>query len=81
MPAAVGLSVILLLLGRLAVKAQRLKSVTGAEGLVGEEGRALTPLGPERTGRSACTAKSGAPTSRHALSTQARAFASSRWTD
>jgi membrane-bound serine protease (ClpP class) len=50
-PTAIGLSVILLLLGRLAVNAQRLKPVTGAEGLVGEEGIALTSLGPQRTGQ------------------------------
>ncbi len=50
-PTAIGLSVLLLLLGRLAVNAQRLKPVTGAEGLVGEEGIALTTLGPQRTGQ------------------------------
>jgi membrane-bound serine protease (ClpP class) len=49
-PIAVGLSGILLVLGRLALKAQKLKPVTGVEGMIGVEGRARDPLEPGGSG-------------------------------
>jgi membrane-bound serine protease (ClpP class) len=50
-PTAVALSILLMFLGRLAVNAQRLKPVTGAEGLVGKQGSVLTAVGPGRAGQ------------------------------
>jgi membrane-bound serine protease (ClpP class) len=50
-PVAVALGGLMLFLGRLAVQAQRLKPVTGAEGLVGETGSATTDLGGDRPGQ------------------------------
>jgi len=50
-PAALALGGIMLFLGRLAVQAQRLKPVTGAEALVGEEGQTLTDVDPDRPGQ------------------------------
>jgi membrane-bound serine protease (ClpP class) len=44
-PAAIATGGVALLLGRLAMQAQAQKAVTGAEGLVGERGYALSPLG------------------------------------
>jgi membrane-bound serine protease (ClpP class) len=40
-----------LLLGRLAMQAQKQKAVTGAEGLIGQRGRALSALGPDGFGQ------------------------------
>ena len=40
-----------LLLGRLALKAQAQKAVTGAEGLIGQRGQALSALGPDEFGQ------------------------------
>jgi membrane-bound serine protease (ClpP class) len=45
-PVAVSFAGILLFLGRLAVRAQRLPPATGASGLIGLRGRARTRLGP-----------------------------------
>ena len=45
-PVALALAAILLVLGRLALKAQRLKPVSGAEGMVGIVGRARDTLEP-----------------------------------
>jgi membrane-bound serine protease (ClpP class) len=42
---------VLVFLVRLAVQAQRLKPVTGEEGMLGETGRALTPIGAGAPGR------------------------------
>jgi membrane-bound serine protease (ClpP class) len=42
---------ILVFLVRLAVRAQRAPPVTGAEGMIGKRGRALTPIEPPGTGR------------------------------
>jgi len=50
-PVVVGLSAILLFLVRLAVVAQRRPSVTGASGMVGSSGVALTPIPAGGTGR------------------------------
>jgi membrane-bound serine protease (ClpP class) len=50
-PVVLAVAGIFLFLGRLAIKAHRTQSVTGAEGLVGEHGRALTSLEPGQTGR------------------------------
>jgi membrane-bound serine protease (ClpP class) len=45
-PAVLALAGIVLVLGRLALAAHRTPAVTGAEGLIGARGRALTALGP-----------------------------------
>jgi membrane-bound serine protease (ClpP class) len=50
-PAVLAISGIMLVLGRLAVAAQRAPAVSGAEGLVGELGRTLTPLAPGTGGQ------------------------------
>ena len=49
-PVVIALVVIVLGLGRLAFQAQRQRSPTGTEALVGAEGRALTALEPMRPG-------------------------------
>jgi membrane-bound serine protease (ClpP class) len=49
-PVALAAGGIVLGLGRLALAAQRLKPVTGVEGLIGEVGRSLTPIEPEHPG-------------------------------
>jgi membrane-bound serine protease (ClpP class) len=49
-PAALGLAAVMLLLGRLALKAQRQQAVTGAEGLVGRLGHTRTAVGPDTPG-------------------------------
>jgi membrane-bound serine protease (ClpP class) len=38
-------------LTRLAVTSQRLRPATGVSGMIGQAGRALTPIGPGRTGQ------------------------------
>jgi membrane-bound serine protease (ClpP class) len=50
-PVTLSLSVILLFLVQLAVKSQRIQSVTGEAGMVGALGRALTPIEPATPGR------------------------------
>ncbi|MGH9203759.1 MAG: NfeD family protein, partial [Vicinamibacterales bacterium] len=50
-PVAVAAALIVVFLGRLGLQAQRRKTVTGAEGLVGEYGRTLTEIGPDRPGQ------------------------------
>jgi membrane-bound serine protease (ClpP class) len=50
-PAALATGGIVLFLGRLAMRAQRQRPVTGAEGLIGEHGLALTDVGPDATGQ------------------------------
>jgi membrane-bound serine protease (ClpP class) len=50
-PVAVATGGVALFLGRLAMKAQAQKAVTGAEGLIGERGHALTALGPDAFGQ------------------------------
>jgi membrane-bound serine protease (ClpP class) len=50
-PTAIGLAVILLFLGRLALTSQRRPSATGAEALVGEQGRARTAVSPDAAGQ------------------------------
>lgn len=50
-PVALALAVIVIFLGRLAVKSQQGRAATGAEGIVGELGNALTDLGPELAGQ------------------------------
>jgi membrane-bound serine protease (ClpP class) len=50
-PIVLGLAAIVLFLGRLALKAQRQKSVSGAEGLVGEDGATLDAIGPAEPGQ------------------------------
>jgi membrane-bound serine protease (ClpP class) len=51
LPIALGMSLILVLLVRVAVQAQRAPVVTGREGMVGSLGQALTVLGPEAPGQ------------------------------
>jgi membrane-bound serine protease (ClpP class) len=50
-PAVLALAAIVLALGRLALTAQRAPAVTGVEGMVGERGRALTPVDPAVPGQ------------------------------
>jgi membrane-bound serine protease (ClpP class) len=50
-PAVLAVAGIVLVLGRLGLAAQRAPAVTGAEGLIGELGNTLTPLGPEQDGQ------------------------------
>ncbi|MEW6320597.1 MAG: nodulation protein NfeD [Acidobacteriota bacterium] len=50
-PMVVGVGAIVLLLGRLALRAQRLRPTTGAEGLVGEVGRVLAAITPPEAGQ------------------------------
>jgi membrane-bound serine protease (ClpP class) len=50
-PVVLALGGIVLFLGRLALGALRLKPVTGAEGLVGEQGSALTAIHPDHPGQ------------------------------
>jgi membrane-bound serine protease (ClpP class) len=49
-PAVLGVAVIVLFLGRLAFAAQAKPPTTGAEGLIGAEGRARAPLAPGTPG-------------------------------
>ena len=49
-PVVLGLAAIFLFLGRLALKAQARPPTTGAEGMVGEEGRVRTPIAPDAAG-------------------------------
>lgn len=51
LPVAIGTGGLVLLLGRLAMRAQQQRPVTGAEGLVGERGRALTAIDAHGTGQ------------------------------
>ncbi len=51
LPTVLTLAGIVLFLGRLALKAQRIQPVTGAEGLVGERGRTLSTIAPDRPGQ------------------------------
>jgi membrane-bound serine protease (ClpP class) len=46
-----GVGVIAVFLTRLAVSSQRLRPVTGVSGMIGEAGRALTPIEPGRPGQ------------------------------
>jgi membrane-bound serine protease (ClpP class) len=46
-----GVGMIAVFLTRLAVTSQRLPPATGVSGMIGEVGRALTPIGPGRTGQ------------------------------
>ena len=48
---ALGLAAVMLFLGRLAIRAQRQRPATGAEGMLGERGRALTAVEPGEPGR------------------------------
>ena len=50
LPAALGLSAIVLALGRLAFKAQRLRPETGLEAMLGEIGRTRTPVTVDTAG-------------------------------
>jgi membrane-bound serine protease (ClpP class) len=50
-PVTLTLSAIVLFLVQLGVKAQRIKSVTGEEGMIGAVGRALTSIEPGQGGR------------------------------
>jgi membrane-bound serine protease (ClpP class) len=49
-PTALGMAAIVLFLGRLALQAQRQPPSTGADALLGQQGRARTPLGPDSPG-------------------------------
>ena len=49
-PVVLGMAAIVLFLGRLALKAQGRPPTTGAEGLIGQEGRSRAPLTPDAPG-------------------------------
>ncbi len=49
-PVALATAGIFMFLGRLALRAQRARPVTGAEGLIGRIGRTISPIGPDRPG-------------------------------
>lgn len=51
LPVTLGMSAIMLFLVRLAVRAQRQPAVTGASGMLGETGRAITSIDPGGIGR------------------------------
>jgi membrane-bound serine protease (ClpP class) len=51
LPVVGGLSTILIVLVRLGIQAQRRRSVTGTSGMLGEVGRAMTDIGPNRPGQ------------------------------
>jgi len=51
LPVVLGLAAIVLFLGRLALRAQARPPTTGGEGMVGEEGRARTPVAPDAPGQ------------------------------
>lgn len=50
-PVAIAAAALVFFLGRLGLKAQRARPVTGAEGLVGARARALTDIAPGRPGQ------------------------------
>lgn len=50
-PAVLAVAGIVLVLGRLALAAQRTRAVTGLEGMLGEHGTTLTAVAPEATGQ------------------------------
>jgi membrane-bound serine protease (ClpP class) len=50
-PAVLTVTAIVLVLGKLALDAQRRPAVTGAESLIGAEGRALSPITPHAPGQ------------------------------
>jgi membrane-bound serine protease (ClpP class) len=51
LPVALAFATIAVMLVRLGVAAQRRPAVTGIAGMIGEAGRALTPVGPAQPGR------------------------------
>jgi membrane-bound serine protease (ClpP class) len=51
LPAAIAISAIFLFLGRLALRSQRTRPTTGAEGLLGKHGNTLTPIAPGAPGQ------------------------------
>ncbi|MFB3854238.1 MAG: nodulation protein NfeD [Vicinamibacterales bacterium] len=51
LPVAVSVALITLFLVRLAVQSQLRRSITGTSGMVGESGRALSAIAPDRPGR------------------------------
>jgi membrane-bound serine protease (ClpP class) len=51
LPVALGFTAIAAMLVRLGVAAQRQPAVTGMAGMIGQTGRALTPIGPAQPGR------------------------------
>jgi membrane-bound serine protease (ClpP class) len=66
-PVAVAAAIIVVFLGRLGLQSQRRKTVTGAEGLVGEHGRTLTEVGPDRAGQISVHGEIWRATSRQSL--------------
>ena len=51
LPVVFGFSAILILLVRLGIASQRRRPTTGAAGMIGETGRAMSPIGPDAPGR------------------------------
>ena len=66
-PIAVAAGILVVFLGRLGLQAQRRKTVTGAEGLIGEHGRTLTEIGPDRAGQITVHGEIWRATSRQSL--------------
>ena len=50
-PAVLSLAAIVLFLGRLGLAAQRLRTTTGSEGLLGERGTTLSAISPDTPGQ------------------------------
>jgi membrane-bound serine protease (ClpP class) len=67
LPTVLAVAGIVLVLGRLALAAQRAPTVTGLEALVGERGRTLTPVAPDRDGQIAVHGEIWRATSRLAI--------------
>jgi membrane-bound serine protease (ClpP class) len=71
-PVVLASGAIVLVLGRLALQAHRLKSVTGAEGMIGEYGEALTAIGAGRAGQVRVHGEIWRATSRETIAPGAR---------
>jgi membrane-bound serine protease (ClpP class) len=67
LPVAVGFSMIFLFLGRLALTSQRRPAVTGAEGMRGAAGLALSPIVPGGSGQISVHGETWRATSPHAI--------------
>jgi membrane-bound serine protease (ClpP class) len=68
LPVTLSMSIILLFLVNLAVRAQRTRSITGTSGMIDEIGRAITAIEPGGTGRVQTHGEIWTATSAHAVS-------------
>ena len=69
LPVALGVAAVIMLLVRLAVRAQRQRPVTGEDGMVGERGQALSDIPAGGTGRVQAHGETWAATSGEAVGT------------